>query len=96
MPGGRKNPRPAENKEALFETWQKSPEFAQIEKFNEVRERCIEAATIEMSTEDLNSDWTEVLTEFFKMREALGVKGCRAKCTFHYMNFKSIANFSLF
>jgi len=32
-----------------------------------------------MSNVDINTDWTELLIEFFKLKEAMGVKGCRAK-----------------
>jgi hypothetical protein len=54
-----------EEKEAKFSAWKEGPEYLQLKKFADARAKNLEASKIEVASNDIYSDWTEVLVEFF-------------------------------
>ena len=71
--------RSAEDKEKAFNDWQEGKEFQQINILDEARAKNAEASIIEMSTIDINTDWTEVLTELHKLSEVMKVPALKTK-----------------
>jgi hypothetical protein len=54
----------ADELEANYNKWRASAEFMQIEKFQNERRDIV---AVEMSTKDINDDWSKYLDELFKL-----------------------------
>lgn len=66
-----------EQKQAAFENWRNSDEYAKIESFSSSRSTF---GQIEMGTRDIIDNWETFLKELFEIGTMLKVPGRKAKC----------------
>jgi len=61
------NHKKTEDKEAAFQAFKQTEEYKQYFKFIEAKDANPETKNIELSTLDISSDWTRVLSEMMKL-----------------------------
>ena len=62
-----------EEKEKAFDIYKESEEYKQFFNFINAKDENPESKALEMSTDDIYSDWTKFLGEWFRMMEVMKV-----------------------